>query len=146
MPIPTEVFGSLHRPECTPPVYRPLLFNVFITIDSSPEKLTGSITCLDLQSAYADYDAGKNRKEDLIAAQNKAAEDSVTRMIDTGGTLVMDGERRASSFTTYPVIDTLGGDGLASNLAANRQYFTIFDDGHHRKLPRWTSNVQELCV
>ena len=60
-------------------------------------------------------------------------------MIDTGETLVTDGEQRASSFATYPIIDTLGGAGLASNLAADGQYFAIFDDGHHRQLPRLTS-------
>lgn len=41
-----------------------------------------------------------------------------------------------SSFATYPITDTLGGTGLADNLAADGQYFAIFDDGHHRQLPR----------
>ena len=50
-----------------------------------------------------------------------------------------DGEQRASSFATYPIIDTLGGAGLGSNLAADGQCFAIFDDGHHRQLPRLTS-------
>ncbi|KAL8697493.1 MAG: hypothetical protein Q9201_007098 [Fulgogasparrea decipioides] len=108
MPIPTEVVGSLPRPQY-------------------------------LQQAYADYDAGKVQKEDLISAQDRAAEDSVAKMIATGETLVTDGEQRASSFATYPIIDTLGGAGLASNLAADGQYFAIFDDGHHRQLPRLTS-------
>ncbi|KAL8977922.1 MAG: hypothetical protein Q9205_006378 [Flavoplaca limonia] len=40
---------------------------------------------------------------------------------------------------SYPIIDTLGGAGLASNLAADGQYFAIFDDGHHKQLPRLTS-------
>ena len=54
----------------------------------------------------------------------------------TGEILITDGEQRASSFATYPISDTLGGTGLASNLAADGQYFAIFDDGHHRQLPR----------
>ncbi len=30
----------------------------------------------------------------------------------------------------------MGGKGLAPNLAADGQYFAIFDDGHRRQLPR----------
>lgn len=44
-------------------------------------------------------------------------------MSQTGETLVTDGEQRASSFATYPIIDSLGGKGLADNLAADGQYF-----------------------
>lgn len=85
------------------------------------------------------FDAGTIKKDALVAAQDKAAEDSVKEMAQTGETLLSDGEQRASSFATYPVIDTLDGAGLASNLAADGQYFAIFDDGHHRQLPRLTS-------
>ena len=60
-------------------------------------------------------------------------------MSKTGETLVTDGEQRAGSFATYPVTDTLAGTGLSANLAADGQYFAIFDDGHHRQLPRLTS-------
>ena len=74
-----------------------------------------------------------------MSAQDKAAEDSIKRLAQTGETLLTDGEQRASSFATYPIIDTLGGAGLASNLAADGQYFAIFDDGHHRQLPRLVS-------
>ena len=49
-----------------------------------------------------------------------------------------DGEQRESSFATYPITDTLAGTGLADNLAGDGQYFAIFDDGHHRQLPRLT--------
>lgn len=92
MPIPTEVVGSLPRPQY-------------------------------LQKAYADYDAGTITRDELVKAQDRAAEDSVTEMSQTGETLVTDGEQRASSFATYPIIDTLGGKGLADNLAADGQYF-----------------------
>lgn len=57
-------------------------------------------------------------------------------MRQTGETYITDGEQRASSFATYPITDTLGGTGLADNLAPDGQYFAIFDDGHHRQLPR----------
>lgn len=105
MGIPTEVVGSLPRPDA-------------------------------LQQAYADYDAGKIGKDEFSTAQDKAVEDSLARMAKTGEVLITDGEQRASSFATYPITDTLNGTGLADGLAADGQYFAIFDDGHHRQLPR----------
>ncbi|KAF7505534.1 hypothetical protein GJ744_000696 [Endocarpon pusillum] len=89
-----------------------------------------------LQQAYADYDAGKIQQDDLFKAQDKAVEDSLSQMSQTGETLITDGEQRASSFATYPITDTLSGTGLAEGLAADGLYFAIFDDGHHRQLPR----------
>jgi methionine synthase II (cobalamin-independent) len=94
---------------------------------------------VDLQQAYANYDAGKIQKSDLEEAQDRAAADSLEKLSKTGETLITDGEQRASSFATYPVTDTLAGTGLASNLAGDGQYFAIFDDGHHRQLPRLVS-------
>lgn len=89
-----------------------------------------------LQAALAGYDAGTVTREQLRAEQDKACQDSITRMEATGSPIVSDGEQRASSFATYPLTDTLGGTGLAKNLAANGQYFAVFTDGHHRQLPR----------
>lgn len=89
-----------------------------------------------LQQAFADYDAGKIPLAELVKAQDRAAEDSIKRMEATGQELVTDGEQRASSFATYPITDTLGGTGLVDNMVADGQYFAIFDDGHHRQLPR----------
>src|SRR6476661_5126264 len=91
-----------------------------------------------LQSALAAYDAGKISREELIHEQDLACRDSIERMEATGAPIVSDGEQRASSFATYPLTDTLGGTGLAENLAPNGQYFAIFADGHHRQLPRLT--------
>ncbi|CAN5536104.1 cobalamin-independent methionine synthase II family protein [soil metagenome] len=91
-----------------------------------------------LQKAIADYDAGSISFEDLAAEQDAACKDSIERMEATGAPIVSDGEQRASSFATYPITDTLAGTGLADNLAADGQYFAIFDDGHHRQLPRLT--------
>lgn len=106
----------------------------------------------DLQQAFADYDSGKISREELVKAQDKSAEDSIKRMEETGQELVTDGEQRASSFATYPITEsvyhkifkrgnwqsesTLGGTGLVDNMKADGQYFAIFDDGHHRQLPR----------
>jgi hypothetical protein len=75
-------------------------------------------------------------REELAQEQDAACLDSIRRMEATGSPIVSDGEQRISSFATYPLTDTLGGTGLAENLAADGQYFAIFADGHHRQLPR----------
>ena len=91
-----------------------------------------------LQAAIAGYDAGTTSREELEREQEAACKDSIERMEATGSPIVSDGEQRASSFATYPLADTLAGTGLADNLAGDGQYFAIFDDGHHRQLPRLT--------
>ncbi len=91
-----------------------------------------------LQAAIASYDAGKIGFDELAAEQEAACRDTIEKMEATGAPIVSDGEQRASSFATYPLTDTLAGTGLAKNLAGDGQYFAIFDDGHHRQLPRLT--------
>ena len=104
-----------------------------------PTELVGSLPRpMKLQEAYAAYDDGKITFDELKAEQDKAAEDSIKRLEQTGETRVTDGEQRESSFATYPITDTLAGTGLADNLAGDGQFFAIFDDGHHRQLPRLT--------
>ncbi len=104
-----------------------------------PTELVGSLPRpLKLQEAYEDLDQGKITFEDLEKLQDEAAEDSIKRLEQTGETYVSDGEQRESSFATYPITDTLAGTGLADNLAGDGQFFAIFDDGHHRQLPRLT--------
>ncbi len=104
-----------------------------------PTELVGSLPRpMKLQEAYADYDEGKITWEQLQAAQDEAAEDSIKRLEATGEPIVTDGEQRESSFATYPITHTLAGTGLAENLAGDGQFFAIFDDGHHRQLPRLT--------
>ena len=93
---------------------------------------------MKLQTAYAGYDAGKVTKEQLTREQDAACLDSIKRMEATGAPVVSDGEQRMSSFATYPITDTLAGTGLAEHLAPDGQYFAIFTDGHHRRLPRLT--------
>jgi methionine synthase II (cobalamin-independent) len=94
---------------------------------------------MKLQQAYADHDEGKISWEQLVAAQDNAAADSIRRLEEVGEPIVTDGEQRESSFATYPVTHTLAGTGLAPNLAGDGQFFAIFDDGHHRQLPRLTA-------
>jgi len=89
-----------------------------------------------LQAAYADYDAGNIKFNDLEAVQDKAVRDSIERMEATGSPIVSDGEQRISSFATYPLTDTLAGTGLADHLGPGGQYFAIFADGHYRQLPK----------
>ncbi|KAI0595302.1 UROD/MetE-like protein [Biscogniauxia sp. FL1348] len=104
-----------------------------------PSENVGSLPRpLYLQQALADFDAGKITRDELTAAQDRAAADSVSRLEATGSEVVSDGEQWSSSFATYPLLDTLGGSGLAPNLAADAdgQYFAFFADGHHRQLPR----------
>ena len=104
-----------------------------------PTELVGSLPRpMKLQEAYADYDEGKITWEQLQAEQDDAAEDSIKRLEATGEPTVTDGEQRESSFATYPITHTLAGTGLADNLAGDGQFFAIFDDGHHRQLPRLT--------
>lgn len=91
MPIPTEVVGSLPRPTCKT---KPLSNSDSIT---HTQETNWENKIKDLQQAYADYDAGKITRDDLLAAQDKAAQDSVRRMEEAGETFVTDGEQRASS-------------------------------------------------
>jgi methionine synthase II (cobalamin-independent) len=104
-----------------------------------PTELVGSLPRpMKLQQAYADYDEGKITTAEFEAAQDAAAGDSIKRLEQTGEPIVTDGENRESSFATYNLADTLSGTGAADHLALDGQYFAIFDDGHHRQLPRIT--------
>ncbi len=104
-----------------------------------PTELVGSLPRpAKLQDAFQAYDDGKIDFAELQRLQDEAAEDSIRRLEQTGETYVTDGEQRESSFATYPITDTLAGTGLADNLAGDGQFFAIFDDGHHRQLPRLT--------
>ncbi len=106
---------------------------------SIPTENVGSLPRpVRLQEAIAAYDSGSIRFDELASEQEAACKDTIERMEATGAPIISDGEQRASSFATYPITDTLAGTGLADNLAADGQYFAIFDDGHHRQLPRLT--------
>jgi hypothetical protein len=65
---------------------------------------------MKLQEAFQAYDDGKIDFADLQAEQDKAAEDSIRRLEQTGG----------SSFATYPITDTLAGTGPADNPGVRR--------------------------
>ena len=58
-----------------------------------PTEVVGSLPRpMALQQAYADYDAGKITKAEFNAAQDRAVQDSLTRMAKTGERLITDGE------------------------------------------------------
>ncbi|MDQ3647575.1 MAG: hypothetical protein M3433_03135 [Actinomycetota bacterium] len=104
-----------------------------------PTEMVGSLPRpMKLQEAYQKLDDGEIDFAELQTLQDEAAEDSIKRLEETGEPIITDGEQRESSFATYPLTDTLAGTGLADNLAGDGQYFAIFDDGHHRQLPRLT--------
>src|SRR3954454_18581684 len=104
-----------------------------------PTELVGSLPRpMKLQEAFEAYDQGQIGFSELQAEQDAAAEDSIRRLEATGEPIVTDGEQRESSFATYSITDTLAGTGLADTLAGDGQFFAIFDDGHHRQLPRLT--------
>lgn len=104
-----------------------------------PNENVGSLPRpVNLQDAIKQYDNGEISAADLKSVQDEACRDSIERMEACGQPVVSDGEQRASSFATYPLTDTLAGTGLAENLAADGQYFAIFEDGHNRRLPRIT--------
>ena len=104
-----------------------------------PTELVGSLPRpMKLQDAYAAYDEGTIDFAQLQEEQDAAAVDSIKRLEATGEPIVTDGEQRESSFATYNLTDTLAGTGLADGLAGDGQFFAIFDDGHHRQLPRIT--------
>lgn len=104
-----------------------------------PNENVGSLPRpVNLQDAIKQYDNGEISAADLESVQDEACRDSIERMEACGQPVVSDGEQRASSFATYPLTDTLAGTGLAENLAADGQYFAIFEDGHNRRLPRIT--------
>ena len=91
-----------------------------------------------LNSAYADYDAGKISYEDLEKEQDAAVKEALERQEAIGQPINSDGDYRWSSFAAYPIADTLAGTGLAENLAPGGQYFAIFADGSGRQLPKLT--------
>src|SRR5882757_2704844 len=68
-----------------------------------PTEPVGSLPrASSLQRLYAQYDAGQASREDLLAAQDAAAKDSIERGEATGAAIVSDGERRASPPTPSP--------------------------------------------
>ena len=84
-----------------------------------PTELVGSLPRpMALQDAYAEHDEGKITWEQLVAAQDDAAADSIHRLQETGEPIVTEGEQRESSFATYPLTHPLAGTGLGPDLAS----------------------------
>ena len=89
-----------------------------------------------LQAAYAAYDGGKIKREQLETEQEEAARDSIRRMEATGAPIVSDGEQRWSSFATYAIADTLAGTGLADHLRDRPVSLTVRAAAGLAKTPR----------
>ena len=75
------------------------------------------------------YDEGKISLQDLQAAQDAAAEDSIKRLEATGEPIVTDGEQRESSFATYNLTDTLAGTDGSDSFYGARGNDTILGRG-----------------
>ena len=88
-----------------------------------------------LQAAYADYDAGNIKFNDLEAEQDEAVRDSIERMEATGSPIVSDGEQRIVQLRHLP-LDRHAGRARAwpTTSRPGGQYFAIFADGHYRQL------------
>ncbi|KXS96382.1 hypothetical protein AC578_8448 [Pseudocercospora eumusae] len=105
-----------------------------------PTELVGSLPRPQyLHQAYANYEYGRISRDRLEAAQDRAVMDTLDLVGQAGEMFITDGEQKCSSFCTYPLMDTLSGKGMPDNLALDGQYFAIYDDGHHRQLPRLIS-------
>ena len=104
-----------------------------------PTELVGSLPRpMKLQEAYEAYDQGQIPGPSCRPSRTPPPRTRSGAWRRSGEPIVTDGEQRESSFATYPITDTLAGTGLADNLAGDGQFFAIFDDGHHRQLPRLT--------
>jgi 5-methyltetrahydropteroyltriglutamate--homocysteine methyltransferase len=84
----------------------------------------------ELQKALADFATGEISKEELNSLYDQAVKDTVERFVQTGSTVITDGEQTKSSFATYPFsnLTNLASDGVV----------IPFEDGHQRQLPRLT--------
>jgi 5-methyltetrahydropteroyltriglutamate--homocysteine methyltransferase len=84
-----------------------------------------------LLEAIASFQQGSISRETLDAAYQDALRDTITRLEQTGSSVLTDGEQTKPSFATYPLA------GL-TNLAPDGAVIP-FADGHQRQLPRLTA-------
>lgn len=84
-----------------------------------------------LLKAIASFQAGTISREALNAAYLDALRDTITRLEQTGSSVLTDGEQTKPSFATYPLagLTNLAPDGVV----------IPFADGHQRQLPRLTA-------
>ena len=87
----------------------------------------------ELLAAMQAHASGHISREKLLAAEDSALRDTITRFEDTGSPVITDGEQTKSSFATYPL------SGL-SNLVADGVVIP-FADGHTRQLPRLAAGL-----
>ncbi|MFB7300634.1 cobalamin-independent methionine synthase II family protein [Streptomyces rubiginosohelvolus] len=81
----------------------------------------------DLRAALNGRAQGLPDEAELAKQQESAIIDTLTRLEETGSSVLVDGEQSKPSFVTYPVagLDTLSPDGVV----------IPFADGHTRQLP-----------
>ncbi|MET8885035.1 cobalamin-independent methionine synthase II family protein [Streptomyces rubiginosohelvolus] len=81
----------------------------------------------DLRAALNGRAQGLLDEAELAKQQESAVIDTLTRLGETGSSVLVDGEQSKPSFVTYPVagLDTLSPDGVV----------IPFADGHTRQLP-----------
>ncbi|MFE2210209.1 MULTISPECIES: cobalamin-independent methionine synthase II family protein [Streptomyces] len=81
----------------------------------------------DLRAALDGRAQGMLDQTELAKQQESAIADTLTRLEETGSSVLVDGEQSKPSFVTYPVagLDTLSPDGVV----------IPFADGHTRRLP-----------
>ena len=107
---------------------------------SLPTELVGSLPRpMKLQEAYEAHDQGELTWEDLQAEQDVACRGLDQAPRADGGdrsSPTASSGRRASPPTRSPTRSRAPGSPTTS--PADGQYFAIFDDGHHRQLPRLT--------
>ena len=84
-----------------------------------------------LIEAMGRHAAGSLDDAGLSEAVNRALEETVAAIVDTGSPVITDGEQSKPSFATYPL---QGMAALAKNGVVIR-----FEDGHTRQLPRLTA-------
>ena len=91
-----------------------------------------------LIEAIASFQAGKIARETLDEMYQAALRDTITRLEQTGSSVLTDGEQTKPSFVTYPLagLKNLAPDGVV----------IPFADGHQRQLPRLTSGPFRYSV
>lgn len=103
-----------------------------------PTEPVGSIPRpLRLQRIVLDAEAGLVDASAVELEQERAVIETLERFEQTGSPIISDGEQRRQSFSTYPV-----GSGRQEAFDYDSpQVFAMFADGHHRVLPRLTSDT-----
>ncbi len=97
-----------------------------------PTEPIGSIPRpIELIKGVRSFSEGKISKAELDVLYDRALQDTIRLLEETGSPVITDGEQTKPSFATYPIhgLKNLAPDGV----------IIAFADGHTRQLPRLTS-------